>query len=238
MGIDLLAARSGVSSRTIRFYQSVGVLQPPRRSGRVAVYDEEHLTRLQLVAMLQDRGLRLSAIADLVSAGDPQTLSMSAWLGLSERLATAWAEETPQHHDHAGLDALVESTGLTAADLAELGLASADGAGGWVVPSPGLLDVTLGLTRVGITPETAANAAGILRRHLGAAAEDLIVHFSENIGRGVGRGGGPEELGRALEGLRPHAAEAVRIIFAQEVARRLARLSTHPQTANVHRQGA
>lgn len=226
MGIDDLAARTGVSSRTIRFYQSVGVLQPPRRSGRVAVYEEEHVSRLELVSMLQERGLRLSAIGDLVRAGDPQTLSMSAWLGLGERLALAWSEEQPQHASAESLTALLQGTSLSPSDIEEIGLVRREPDSTWVIPSRGLLDVVLGLARVGISTETSSQAAAILRRHLGAAAEELIAHFSEHIGRGVGRGGlGPEEVGRALEALRPHAAESVRLIFAQEVARRLARFS-------------
>ena len=225
MSIDALAARSGVSSRTIRFYQSVGVLQPPRRSGRAAVYDDKHVARLELVSMLQDRGLRLSAIGDLVRAGDPQTLSMSAWLGMGERLALAWSEEQPGHATAESLGALLEGTSMSAGELEVHGLAFRE-ADGWVIPSPGLLDVVLELARAGISTPTSAEAGTILRRHLGAAADELVAHFSEHIGRGVGRGGGAEDIGRALEALRPHAAQAVRLIFAQEVARRLARFST------------
>ncbi len=36
--IDELSARSGIPSRTIRYYQSEGALPPPERRGRVARY--------------------------------------------------------------------------------------------------------------------------------------------------------------------------------------------------------
>lgn len=41
--IDELAHLSGISSRTIRFYNTQGLLPPPEMRGRVAFYDQEHL---------------------------------------------------------------------------------------------------------------------------------------------------------------------------------------------------
>lgn len=51
-----LAAKSGVSARTIRFYISKGLLAPSLTRGRNACYGEEHLTRLQQI--LRERGER------------------------------------------------------------------------------------------------------------------------------------------------------------------------------------
>ena len=64
--IDELAGLTGVPSRTIRFYQSKGTLPSPQRKGRVALYGPEHVDRLKLIAELQDRGLRLDAIRDVL----------------------------------------------------------------------------------------------------------------------------------------------------------------------------
>jgi DNA-binding transcriptional MerR regulator len=41
--IDELAHVSGMPSRTIRFYNTQGMLPPPTMRGRVAYYSEEHL---------------------------------------------------------------------------------------------------------------------------------------------------------------------------------------------------
>ena len=46
MRVEQLSARAGVSVDTIRYYQSKGLLDPPRREGRVAWYDDGHLDRL------------------------------------------------------------------------------------------------------------------------------------------------------------------------------------------------
>ena len=63
--IDDLSARTGIPSRTIRFYQASGALPPPEKRGRVAYYGEKHVERLELIGNLQDRGLQIRAIRDL-----------------------------------------------------------------------------------------------------------------------------------------------------------------------------
>ncbi len=57
--IDQLAQLSGVPSRTIRFYNTQGLLPAPLMRGRVAYYTEEHLLVLKLIkdqAVVGDSG--------------------------------------------------------------------------------------------------------------------------------------------------------------------------------------
>ena len=79
MTIDELAAQTRVPSRTIRFYQSKGVLPPPGIKGRVAYYGPSHIERLGLIAKLQDRGLRIDAIRALVARIDRGELDVGEW---------------------------------------------------------------------------------------------------------------------------------------------------------------
>jgi DNA-binding transcriptional MerR regulator len=67
--VEQLAAKADVSVDTVRFYQSRGLLPPPRRQGRVAWYDDDHLERLARIRRLQARGLTLATIQRLL-AGD------------------------------------------------------------------------------------------------------------------------------------------------------------------------
>lgn len=67
MRVEQLSARSGVSVDTVRYYQSKGLLDPPRREGRIAWYDDAHLARLARIRILQERGFSLATIARLVS---------------------------------------------------------------------------------------------------------------------------------------------------------------------------
>jgi DNA-binding transcriptional MerR regulator len=65
--VETLAAKADVSVDTVRFYQSRGLLPPPRREGRVAWYGDEHLERLGRIRRLQARGLTLATIARLLA---------------------------------------------------------------------------------------------------------------------------------------------------------------------------
>ena len=70
MTIDELAARTGIASRTIRQYQTAGVLAPPLRRGRVGVYAQAHAERLVAIQRLQERGSSLAGMQDLFDAAE------------------------------------------------------------------------------------------------------------------------------------------------------------------------
>jgi DNA-binding transcriptional MerR regulator len=53
--IDDLAHLSGVPSRTIRFYNTQGLLPAPLMRGRVAYYNQEHLLILDIIRELKER---------------------------------------------------------------------------------------------------------------------------------------------------------------------------------------
>src|ERR1700730_17169556 len=60
--IEQLARAGGVAVETIRFYQGKGLLEAPRRAGRVTWYSEGHLDRLRRIPDLQQRGFTLTVI--------------------------------------------------------------------------------------------------------------------------------------------------------------------------------
>src|SRR5262252_1306261 len=60
--IEQLAQAGGVAVDTVRFYQGKGLLDPPRRDGRVTWYSEQHLDRLRRIRELQQRGFTLAVI--------------------------------------------------------------------------------------------------------------------------------------------------------------------------------
>jgi DNA-binding transcriptional MerR regulator len=64
--VEQLASSADVSVDTIRYYQSLGLLPPPEREGRVAWYAAEHLERIRSVRSLQRKGLTLAAIRRVV----------------------------------------------------------------------------------------------------------------------------------------------------------------------------
>ncbi len=100
--IDELAQRADTRTSTIRMYQSRGLLAPPEIRGRVGYYSAAHLSRLRLIARLQQRGFSLAAITDLLD-GLTKGASLAAILGAEQELST-----------------LGEPTELTEADFAAL----------------------------------------------------------------------------------------------------------------------
>ena len=84
--VDQLAAAADVSVDTVRFYQAKGLVPPPRREGRIALYGDEHLERLARIRQLQARGLTLATIKRLVAGElDAADEALVAALSATER---------------------------------------------------------------------------------------------------------------------------------------------------------
>jgi DNA-binding transcriptional MerR regulator len=220
--IDELAGAAGLPTRTVRHYQSEGLLPPPRRDGRVASYSPEHLRRLDLIAELRDRGFSLKLIRDALDDVEQGHLSLEQWLGLGEQLRHPWSDEAPAVLTEEAADKLLADRrpGLRS-ELVDAGLLRpGDGLPtGYVVPSPRLLEIALELDDAGVDIGTAAGAGEIIAKRLRKAAEDLVDYFAKHAGDGFGRT--PADVGTVLERLRPQAIDAVRVIFAREVDRAL-----------------
>lgn len=63
MQIGDLAAKAGVTPRTIRYYEELGIVEPEERTaGGFRLYSEAQLRRLQIVQSLKDLGFELEHI--------------------------------------------------------------------------------------------------------------------------------------------------------------------------------
>lgn len=231
--IDELAAASEVPSRTIRFYQSKGALPRPQIRGRVAYYGPEHLERLKLIASLQDRGLRIDGIRDLMTRVDKGELDVNEWLGLEARLQASWADDQPRTVREAELYELTGSRrpGLLA-DLIRTKVVARHG-DTYLVHSPALLQVAMRLESSGIDLDTTAGGGDILRKHMARATDELVEYYFKHAREGFGRSAGGEDVVAALEALRPLGIEAVRVVFGQEMERVLRKLVESGKTASL-----
>jgi DNA-binding transcriptional MerR regulator len=223
--VDELAFATRVPSRTIRFYQFQGVLPGPARRGRVAHYDDRHIERLRLIGELKDRGLSLRAVRHVLRQDSEDARRLSGCFGLGEGLEKPWSDDRPRT---VGQDELEELVGRrppgTIASLMQFGVVEREQTGSapsYRIRSPSLLRVTLALQESSVDIETAARAGDILRRRLGMAARELVDYFSKRAGRGFGRSAARDDIGAALDALRPLAGEAARVIFARQIERAL-----------------
>lgn len=66
--IEELAEASGAPVRNIRVYQERGLLPPPIRQGRTALYGPDHQDRLTLILRLLNRGYTFATIEELLIA--------------------------------------------------------------------------------------------------------------------------------------------------------------------------
>ncbi|MDY6998379.1 MAG: MerR family transcriptional regulator [Actinomycetota bacterium] len=114
--IDDLARLAGTTTRNIRVYRDRGLLHPPLRVGRIALFNDTHLTRLRLITSLLDRGYNLTHVNEMLSAWE-QGKNVGDMLGLESAIAGSWATEKPERmsmsearqlvDDDAGFDRLV-----------------------------------------------------------------------------------------------------------------------------------
>jgi MerR family redox-sensitive transcriptional activator SoxR len=85
MKIGELARRSGLNASAIRYYERVGLLAPPHRTGGQRRYPEEALHRVLLICFAGDMGFTLGEIK-LFLAGLRENAPVGPrWKGLAER---------------------------------------------------------------------------------------------------------------------------------------------------------
>ena len=61
--VEDLALKAGISVDTIRYYQGLDLISPPQQNGRRAIYDDEHLSRLDEIKKLALEGFSLRQIS-------------------------------------------------------------------------------------------------------------------------------------------------------------------------------
>jgi DNA-binding transcriptional MerR regulator len=149
--LEELARVSGVSARNIRAYRERGLLDPPRRVGRSALYDDYHLSQLNTISQLLRKGFNSVHIAEFFDSMRKGT-DLADILGLQRAVLGAAAEdgEQPTAAMAWGADS-DEARGLVTAGLAEI-------VGGRVVLTDGVVGEILGRS-----PDAAFYARALLR---------------------------------------------------------------------------
>jgi DNA-binding transcriptional MerR regulator len=116
--IDDLAYISGVASRTIRFYNTQGLLPAPIMRGRVAYYNQEHMLALGIIRELKEQqNLPLEVIKQLLEIRAQQG-DVQMNLALKQRLLRTLTGGTQQVR--LSKDELVQQTGVVGEEIDEL----------------------------------------------------------------------------------------------------------------------
>lgn len=118
--LDDLSRISGVSARNIRAYRERGLLDPPRKVGRSAYYNDGHIAQLQTINQLLRKGFNSVHIAEFF-AGMRQGADLADVLGLQD--AGLRPRRGGQPSSGAGPVVDVDPTSPEAHRLVSLGLA-------------------------------------------------------------------------------------------------------------------
>lgn len=92
--IDDLARLAGTTTRNIRVYRDRGLLPPPLRVGRIALFNDTHLTRLRLITSMLDRGYTIAHVREMLSAWE-EGKNLGDVLGLETAIVGTWTTEKP-----------------------------------------------------------------------------------------------------------------------------------------------
>lgn len=180
--VDELAARAGVTVRTIRFYSTRGLLPPPeigpRRVGR---YGPGHLSRLALIEELQHQGMTLAAIERYLRQL-PSDLSPED-LALHRALVASWA---PDAEAEATREKLERRAGrlLTEDDLdrlAAMNVLARTGDPDVFRIDPVILHLGVRLLEVPVSLKTLLAAREVVLEHSREAARELSRMFKEEV---------------------------------------------------------
>ena len=171
--IDELATRVALPVRTIREYQTLGLLSPPVRRGRLGVYRRGHEQRLLLIKRLQARGYSLAGIRDLLESwrdGD----DLGAVLGLTaDELVHDEEPGTPA--SEAQLAQLLPQLVPDRLDeLLATGIVEACGSDDYCVPSPSLLQLVREAFSVGYPTDAVLRLVGEISRAANTIADSVV----------------------------------------------------------------
>jgi DNA-binding transcriptional MerR regulator len=168
--VDELAAVTGLTVRTTRYYAGLGLLPAPARRGRMAYYTQEHRARLDLIRALQDHGFTLAAIEKYLgrvpldaSVEDLalQRAMLTSWGGGKRETMTRRQLETRARRplDDADLDWLEKTYAIRReGDRFEL------------LPP---FDVAMQLAELDLPAASMEEAAEAINRHMDALADEL-----------------------------------------------------------------
>ncbi|MFE7273508.1 MerR family transcriptional regulator [Streptomyces sp. NPDC057623] len=178
--IDELAARAGVTVRTVRFYGTKGLLPPPVIGPRrVGHYGQEHLARLALIEELQQRGMTLAAIERYLEQL-PTDLSVHG-LAIHRAVVASWAPDTVETVTRQELERRA-GRALGDDDVERLGAMNV------VRQENGSYRVDLGLLRLGVqlldvplSQDAILAARKVLIEHSRAAAHELSQLFRGEV---------------------------------------------------------
>lgn len=212
MTIDQLARETNLTARTIRNYQTKGLVPPPALKGRTGLYDRDHVSRLQLIKEMQTAGFNLAAIRRLLDTIPPGAGEEA--LRFEQTLLSPWSSESPQVISAVQLAERFRDPPPDVVARAErLGVIKVLEDGRVELPVPSLIRAGQQVMDLGIPLQDVMDVTEILVASSNRVAAAFAELFLKNVWRPFEEAGRPaerwQEVRDALERLRPIASEAL-----------------------------
>lgn len=178
--IDELARAARTTVRNIRAYQDRGLIPPPERRGRAAVYGNAHLSRLRIIGQMLTRGYTLASIGELILAWE-RGQDLGGLLGLELAVSSPWSDETPVHYSLVDLVKMFERFELSwLMKAAELGVLKPEGAR-FLAPSPRMIQAGAELVKAGIPLDQMLDVVARLRANVETAADQMVQLVEQHL---------------------------------------------------------
>ena len=196
--IDELAREVQMTTRNVRAYQERGLLPPPRRSGRVALFNETHVARLKLIGSMLERGYAMAHIQEMLTAWE-EGRGIGDVLGLEDALVNPRAGDRPETTTVAKAREL--AGGKAELDLlVSAGLVSVDGTKA-VLLRPGLLKNFEEVRRYGLAMEELVALHQVLTPGIEEIARTLVAAGAARVAQDWKPGDAPssEDMSELIE---------------------------------------
>lgn len=179
--IDDLARMAGTTTRNVRVYRDRDLLPPPRRVGRVALFNDTHLTRLRLITSMLDRGYTIAHVKEMIGAWE-QGKDLGDILGLESAIAGSWTTERPQTMPRADAERLIDDP-QALRRLVELGVIRLDEADGSraTITRPKLIEAFNEIRGYGIGVDKLIDLYEQTLPHIDAISQLLVRAGAEHV---------------------------------------------------------
>jgi len=222
MTIDQLASSVNMTVRNVRAYAGRGLIPAPRLVGRTGYYGPEHVSRLQLIRDLLDRGYTLAAVEKVLQRQTTATAGHALDL-LSTLEGPLGQAEEPEEMPVAALLRMAgveEETGYLDR-LVEVGLVERIDDERVRLLRPFVVRAGAKAMALGFDRASVLDLLPLLGEHLHTIAQRFVDEFRAQMWKPFAEAGMPEDRWPAmLDSIRtllPVASQAVLAVFRDEL---------------------
>jgi DNA-binding transcriptional MerR regulator len=228
--IDELARRVGMTARNIREWQTNGLLPPPERRGRVGIYTDDHMSRIERIKSLRAQGFPLDVIRrmfDRSPESAPDVRRLASEVFDPANLTTSMELKRADLADRLGVDA--------ERHLAVCGLIEVVDDDLVVITDTSTFDYVEKLAAIGLPLDKVAEALARIADHHVATVQALIDLYRSEIWQPFTDAGIPSErwhsiadktsqlrplaIGLAIQAFRRAIDDVVGKVAAEEAAK-------------------